>query len=272
MSYSLGKKIGSGSFGSIYQGVHIKTGKLVAIKKEPLKAKHPQVAYEARIYKILAGGRGVPQVYDCYTDDTHTVMTMDLLGPSLEDMFRKCGYRFSLKTVTATAHQILQRLEYVHSRHIIHRDVKPENFLVGPENTIYIIDFGLSKRFQHAQTLKHIPYKENKNLTGTARYASLYTQLGIEQSRRDDLEALGYMLIYFVNGKLPWQGLQGHTKKEKYDRICDKKMAITTGNLCRGLPVEFTSYFNYVKTLRFTDMPDYSYLRSLFPPSDLVFT
>ena len=131
-------------------------------------------------------------------------------------------------------------------------------------NIVHTIDFGLAKRYRDPRTHLHIPYRENKNLTGTARYASINTHLGIEQSRRDDLESLGYVLIYFLRGSLPWQGLRAATKKQKYDKIMEKKMSTPTEVLCRTLPRDFTQYMNYVRALRFDDKPDYTYLRSLF--------
>merc|ERR1712190_247267 len=143
-----------------------------------------------------------------------------------------------------------------------------DNFLIGlgkrKSNTVYIIDFGLAKRYHHPKTQQHIPYRENKSLTGTARYASINTHLGIEQSRRDDLESLGYVLMYFNRGQLPWQGLKANTKKEKYNRIAEKKLSTPIEFLCRNFPQEFSTYLNYVRTLRFDDKPDYKYLRRLF--------
>ena len=127
----------------------------------------------------------------------------------------------------------------MHSRHIIHRDIKPDNFLIGTgkkKHHVYIIDFGLAKRFRDPKTGEHIPYKDGKSLTGTARYASIYTHLGVEQSRRDDLEALAYVLIYFNKGCLPWQGIRAKTKKDKYQKIMEKKIAVSPEDLCTGLP------------------------------------
>ncbi|XP_038995501.1 casein kinase 1-like protein 6 [Hibiscus syriacus] len=194
-------------------------------------------------------------------------MVIDLLGPSLEDLFNHCNRKLSLKTLLMLADQMINRVEYMHSRGFLHRDIKSDNFLMGLGRTahqVYIIDYGLAKKYRDLQTHKHIPYRENKNLTGTARYASVNTHLGIEQSRRDDLESLGYVLMYFLRGSLPWQGLKAGTKKQKYDKISEKKVSTPVEVLCKSYPSEFVSYFHYCQSLRFEDKPDYSYLKRLF--------
>ncbi|GAA6041965.1 hypothetical protein JCM8097_009122 [Rhodosporidiobolus ruineniae] len=265
--YRIGKKIGSGSVRDIYLGVNIISGEEVAIKLESVKAKHPQLEYEAKVYKTLAGGVGVPFVRWFGVECDYNAMVLDLLGPSLEDLFNFCNRKFSLKTTLLLADQLISRIEYIHSRNFIHRDIKPDNFLMGigkRGNQVNVIDFGLAKKYRDPKTHLHIPYRENKNLTGTARYTSINTHLGVEQSRRDDMESLGYVLMYFLRGSLPWQGLKAATKKQKYDRIMEKKMTTPTEYLCRGFPNEFAIYLNYCRSLRFDDKPDYSYLRKLF--------
>uniref|UniRef100_A0A3Q3ICQ3 non-specific serine/threonine protein kinase n=1 Tax=Monopterus albus TaxID=43700 RepID=A0A3Q3ICQ3_MONAL len=254
--YRLGRKIGSGSFGDIYLGANIATGEEVAIKLECVKTKHPQLHIESKFYKMMQGGVGIPSIKWCGAEGDYNVMVMELLGPSLEDLFNFCSRKFSLKTVLLLADQMISRIEYIHSKNFIHRDVKPDNFLMGlgkKGNLVYIIDFGLAKKYRDARTHQHIPYRENKNLTGTARYASINTHLGIEQSRRDDLESLGYVLMYFNLGSLPWQGLKAATKRQKYERISEKKMSTPIEVLCKGYPLWLKSH-----------LPDYSYLRQLF--------
>jgi casein kinase 1 len=158
------------------------------------------------------------------------------------------------RTVLMIADQTLLRIEYIHSKSFIHRDIKPDNFLMGlgrRSNIVYIIDFGLAKRYRDPKTHVHIMYRENKHLTGTPRYASINNHLGIEQSRRDDLESLGYVFMYFLRGSLPWQGLRANTKKQKYQKIMEKKMATPIDLLCKGFPDEFRIYFEYCRALRF---------------------
>ncbi|XP_057733656.1 casein kinase 1-like protein 2 isoform X1 [Arachis stenosperma] len=265
--FRIGRKIGSGSFGEIYLGTNIQTNEEVAIKLENVKTKHPQLLYESKLYKILQGGTGIPNVKWYGVEGEYNVLVMDLLGPSLEDLFNFCSRKLSLKTVLMLADQMINRVEFVHSKSFLHRDIKPDNFLMGlgrRANQVYIIDFGLAKKYRDTSTHQHIPYRENKNLTGTARYASMNTHLGIEQSRRDDLESLGYVLMYFLRGSLPWQGLKAGNKKQKYEKISEKKVSTSIESLCRGYPSEFASYFHYCRSLRFDDKPDYAYLKRLF--------
>lgn len=202
--YKLKKKLGSGAFGEIYLAEDIKTNEEVAVKLEPVKTKFPQLLYETKLYKLFTGGSGIPKIYWYGTEGDYNVMVMELLGPSLEDLFKHCDNIFSLKTVLMIVDQLIQRIEYIHAKNFLHRDIKPDNFLIGmgkKSHMIYVIDFGLSKRYRNVKTGEHIQYKDGKSLTGTARYASLNTHLGIEQSRRDDMEGIGFVLMYFLKGK-----------------------------------------------------------------------
>ncbi|KAF0687308.1 Aste57867_20918 [Aphanomyces stellatus] len=265
--FRLGRKVGSGSFGDVYLGTNIETGESVAIKLESVKSKSPQLLYESKIYKILNGGLGISNLHWFGVEGEYNVMVIDLMGPSLENLFDYCGRRFQLKTVLMIADQLLSRIEYCHSKNFLHRDVKPDNFLIGMgarAQIVHVIDFGLAKKYRDFKTQQHIPYRENKNLTGTARYVSINTHIGIEQSRRDDLESLGFVFMYFIRGSLPWQGLKANTKKQKYERIMEKKMNTPIEVLCKGHPAEFRAYFEYTRALRFDDKPDYAYLKRLF--------
>ncbi|KAF2665282.1 kinase-like protein [Microthyrium microscopicum] len=267
--YRVGKKIGEGSFGVIFEGTNLLNNQQVAIKFEPRKSDAPQLRDEYRTYKILVGCPGIPNVYYFGQEGLHNILVIDLLGPSLEDLFDHCHRRFSIKTVVMVAKQMLSRVQTIHERNLIYRDIKPDNFLIGrpgtkTANVIHVVDFGMAKQYRDPKTKQHIPYRERKSLSGTARYMSINTHLGREQSRRDDLEALGHVFMYFLRGGLPWQGLKAATNKQKYEKIGEKKQTTAIKDLCETFPEEFNKYLSYVRNLGFEDEPDYNYLRDLF--------
>ncbi|CDS09950.1 Putative Casein kinase I like protein 1 [Lichtheimia ramosa] len=267
--YRVGKKIGEGSFGIIYEGTNLLNNQPVAIKFEPRKSDAPQLRDEYRTYKIMAGSTGIPNAYYFGQEGLHNILVIDLLGPSLEDMFDICGRRFSVKTVAMLAKQMLNRVQTIHEKSLIYRDIKPDNFLIGKPGTkmanqIFIVDFGMAKLYRDPKTKQHIPYRERKSLSGTARYMSINTHLGREQSRRDDLEALGHVFMYFLRGSLPWQGLKAATNKQKYEKIGEKKQSTAVKDLCESFPEEFGIYLQYVRKLGFEETPDYDFLRELF--------
>jgi serine/threonine protein kinase len=181
----------------------------------------------------------VPRVY-CYGNNkAYNILVLELLGKSLEELFNLCGRKFSLKTVCVLGIEMIKRIQYVHEKNHIHRDIKPDNFMMGIENSeerLYIIDFGLAKKYRSSTKKGHIPLKTNKNITGTARYCSINTHKGLEQSRRDDLESIGYVLMYFLRGSLPWQGLKCKPDEDHYQKIYERKKVTSTEELCKGYP------------------------------------
>ena len=264
--YRLGKKIGTGAFGEIFEGTDIFDNSSVAIKLEHNSVKYPQLLFEAKLLKSIPG-TGIPVMHWFGIAGEYNAMVMDLLGQNLEDLYNYCAKNFSLKTILMITIQMIERLKHVHDNHYIHRDIKPENFLIGKDSTaktIYLLDFGLAKRYRDEYTHIHIPLKENRNLTGTARYASCNAHNGLEQSRRDDMESIAYVILYFFRKKLPWQGLKCKDKNEKHAKIKEIKMSMTPEKLFEGLPQEFADYLTFVKKLGFEDEPAYKNYIQMF--------
>jgi len=243
--YNLIKMLGSGSFGEIHLAIDTHSDNdLKAIKFELSTIKNPQLKHENNIIEQLNKienniiPEGIPRVYGFdRIEGKCNFMVMDFLGPNLSDLFQFKSKQLSLQTILLIGLQMLQRIEYVHEKGFIHRDIKPENFLIGLDNKsniIHVIDFGLSKRYKEKSSGQHIAYRENKNLVGTARYASINAHLGIEQSRRDDLESIGFVLVYFCLGRLPWQSKNDKAKFP--NKIIEKKLITPPEILCKKLP------------------------------------
>ncbi|KAF9049280.1 kinase-like protein [Hymenopellis radicata] len=295
--YRLEQEIANGGCGTVFLGTHNVAGKAVAIKLEPSEPRRrrrrhsdPDVQHhqgpsplvlESQIYKRLMGGPGVPWIMYSGKQGDYNVMVIDLLGPSLEDLFRMCNRCFSLKTVLLLADQLISRIQYIHSHSLLHRDIKPANFVMGTGKAakqVNIIDFGLAKKFRDTRTALHIPYKQDDvHGVGTSLFAAINTHLGVESSRRDDLESLAYMLIYFLRGTLPWRKLRAPTHPPAgtpefppynpvtatWNIIRDAKLKAEE-TLTQGLPPEFDVLYRYARTLSFDDLPDYEGLRDLF--------
>lgn len=260
--------IGSGSFGKVLYGMSIDRRDEYAIKFEKSSVKNSVLLEELKIYYDLRGGEGIPEIYWEGEYKNYKVFIMDLLGPSL-DKFFKIENRLSLETTIFFGEQMIRRLEYLHSKNYIHRDIKPNNFLLGRynrkfnDNKVYIIDFGLSKEYVDKKTKKHYEYNESSKFVGTPRYASVNTHMGIRQSRRDDLESVAYILIYFLNGELPWQGIKAKTKSEKKEKIKISKKNFDIVNQCenyKNIPAELIEILEYTKNLKFFEKPNYDYI------------
>ena len=259
-------QLGKGGFGQLYLGRNLKENDLVAIKVEE-RGSRSHLYAEFQILKEIENEKGIPKVYEFHKGHKHNYLMMQLLGKSLDKLFTEMKRHFSIKTVSMIGYQMVQRIEYVHSKGYIHRDIKPGNFLIGKSSEkerLYIIDFGLSKKYIDKITGKHVMYKEGKGLTGTARYVSLNTHYGIDQSRRDDIEGIAYNLIYFAKGKLPWQGVKTKNKKEKHKKIMECKEEYKEDKLCEGLPEEFPTLLKYARKLDFEEEPDYKNIKIMF--------
>ena len=205
----------------------------------------------------------------------YNVLVLELLGPTLQDLFTYCKRRFPVRTVVQTARQMVARLRYLHEKQYLHRDLKPENFVIGvgaKEGVVHLIDYGLAKRFIVRDTGEHVPFKDHKKFVGVARYASLHAHQGLEQGRRDDLESVGHILLYLLKGALPWQGVVVAKDGELEQAIYHKKALVSIAELCQDVPGtlrsrpldEFAQYMNYCRGLEFAQLPDYAYLDGLF--------
>ena len=261
--YKAIKKLGEGSFGKVYKAEY--NGDYYAIKMENKSKEQGLLELEATIMSYLKGPN-IPFIKSYGYSGDFNVLVMQLLDKSLEDLINKYN-TFSIKTVAILGYQMVNILQYIHDRHIIHRDIKPDNFVMGAQEDnakLYILDFGLAKKYRSSRTLVQYPYVKKKKLTGTARYASIHALEAYEQSRRDDLESVGYVLMYFLRGNLPWQGLKVRSKEDRYKKILEKKKETSSQDLCKDFPHEFFEYVDYTKNLEYEENPDYDFLRQKF--------
>ncbi|KAI1292211.1 Casein kinase I isoform gamma-3 [Halotydeus destructor] len=271
-------RIDKGAFSKIYLGISKVTKKNVVLKLETTEQKYQLLKKEYDLLKEMNGKRGIPLIFEfCAAsgDRKFNVMSMQLLGPNVEKLFKACKKKFTLKTTVQIAVQMFNLIEYIHSKRIIYCDVKPENFVIADpairanndgyaKNLLYVIDFGLSKKFVD-QNGEHIKPQSGTSVFSAARYASINAHLHKTLSRRDDLEVLGYVWVYFLHGKLPWMNITSKDtpSKEVWRIIGERKRSTPIEVLCNECPEEFASYLRYVRNMGFEDTPDYEYIRGL---------
>lgn len=289
-NYVIKKYINSGAFGNVYEVAHKKTGEKYALKLPVISKEKNGVKMlmsEARIYKKLSNpSKGIANVKILKYSDNFSkllnskkeeenddnkgvidtkIIVMDLLGPSLETLFQNNKKRFSLQTVIKLAIDFMDIIQYVHSNGYIHRDLKPDNFTIGyaDKDKLFCIDFGLAKKYI-TRTGEHIKFSKNRRFCGTATYASIAAHDNVEQSRKDDLESIAYILIYLYKGKLPWKSIKTKDKKKKYDLIHKEKLKYTAEELCKGMPRQFAVFLDYVRTMDFAEKPPYNSFKKMF--------
>jgi casein kinase 1 len=260
--YRIGQRFGGGSFGVMHFGTDLESGEEVAVKLESLTAQQPQLLYEAKLYSVLAG-EGLPRLHWHGVCGPYNVVVLELMGPTLTDLFEYCGQHFNLKTVLMCALQLLRLLESLHARSFLHRDITPQNFLIGLSSKakyLHMIDLGLAKKYRDSEQ-QHIP-ERSAHFVGTPAYASVNAHAGLELSRRDDLESIAYLMLEWSRGQLPWDShIRGG--KGASAAIHDMKL-IPIPELFHGLPSEFAEYLGYCRSLGFAEKPDYRYLLNLF--------
>lgn len=257
--YEIKRLIGSGSFGKIYEGINIRTKEELAIKIEPIHLETNSLKYETKIYQYLNGTNGIASLKWYGTDMSYRYMVITLLGDSLSFLTNKYGF-FSLEVTFQIALNSIDIIQSIHDKGLIHRDIKPDNFLFGKganKNKLNIIDFGICKRYTNDDG-KHNEFKKISKIIGSLNYCSINAHELCELSRRDDLESLGYILIYLSSGQLPWENL---TLEEE---IGKRKKLLTSNIKIPGIEDILITYLNYVKKLEFTETPDYDYIKKLF--------
>lgn len=267
----IGSKLGSGGFGDVYRAKDLEEKNVIAVKmeKEDSSKSHLEVEYD--VYQKLQKSRraifGFPKALFFGTEGEYNVLVMEHLGPSLEDIRRaRRSKSLSLKSVLMIGLQAVTRLEILHHKDFVHQDVKPDNLLTGKKDfhRIYLVDFGLAKEYRDPLSLQHIRSRSGRGFMGTRCFSSVRADRGYELSRRDDLESLGYALIYLYHGTLPWMRLHAGCKSELNLEVTELKARISSRELCRDMPSGVRRYIRYVRGLGFDETPKYTLLRSFF--------
>jgi len=278
LDLKLDRKLNSGSFGTVYRGSM--AGRQVAVKVEPVEedSENETLKTEYRMYRWLHNDRyqkyiGIPRVlfYFSGLEQAYRILVLPCMGLNLKQLMnRQPNRRFSIQTTALIALQGLQHLQYLSSKGIVHRDIKPANLIIGSnrgfgQSCIYLVDFGLSKFFISQRTGKHISNRKCDGVTGTLRYMGIHAHEANEASRRDDLQAFAYMLIYFLKGRLPWQDIETSAPGEdNWSRVHQMKRTISTRDLCADLPEVFSKLLDYSNDLVFDEDPDYELLQRMF--------
>ena len=264
--YKIVRLISEGIFGQIHLVLNEKTQKFYAMKSENKNSNYHILEQEAyNLYSIK--GLGIPEFITFGKANNYNILIEEFLGKSLLTLFAQNNYQFSIIDICLIAIQLIDRIEFIHSKTLIHRDIKPENFLIGIENpnVIYLTEFGLCTKYCSSKTGKHIMAGFRGTFTGTLKFSSANAQRGNQQSRRDDIESLGYTILYLMKGKLPWENLnQNYNPKDIYLKTYAMKKYMPIEKLCKGVPNEMEEYFKYSRNLKFKEEPNYEYLRELF--------
>ena len=264
--FRIEKVISEGIFGEIYLVKNEKDNKYYAMKTERNDA-NIKILEQEGFNLFLLKGFGIPQLISYGKIKNYDILIQELLGKSLNELFIEHNFQFSMNDICLISIQLLDRVEWIHSKTLIHRDIKPENFLLGRNNPnkIYVTGFWLCTKYCSSKSGKHIMPGFRGTFSGTIKYSSANAQRGRQLSRRDDLESLGYTLLYFMKGSLPWMNLnQNNNEKEAYIKTYSMKKFMPVERLCKETPSEMQDYFKYVRQLKFKEEPNYEYLRNLF--------
>ena len=264
--FTIEKVISEGIFGEIYLVKNEKDNKYYTMKAEKNDS-NIKILEQEGYNLFLLKGLGIPQLVSYGKIKNYDILIQELLGKSLNELFIENNFQFSMNDICLISIQLIDRVEWVHSKTLIHRDIKPENFLLGSNNPniIYLTGFGLCTKYCSSKSGKHIMPGFRGTFSGTIKYSSANAQRGNQLSRRDDLESLGYTILYFMKGGLPWMNLnQNINEKEAYIKTYSMKKFMPVERLCKGAPSEMQDYFRYIRQLKFKEDPNYDYLRNLF--------